>query len=88
MGSYFLFFVGSNLGFAPIPVMHCTINKRLDNAVIVPIKAAKADTLEFPPGVGPQHMLESDKAAKVVKRFMKSPFSDFQASTTSDSYAV
>ncbi len=55
MRSYFLFLVGSNLGFAPIPVMHCTINKRLDNAVMVPIKAAKVDTLAFPPGVAPQH---------------------------------
>jgi hypothetical protein len=38
--------------------------------VAVPINAAKAETLAFPPGVAPQQFDESDNCAKVERRFI------------------
>jgi hypothetical protein len=67
-GNYFFPFVGSNFGLAPIPVMHWIIRSKLVRAVAVPINAAKADTLLFPPGVAPQQFDESDNCASVERR--------------------
>jgi hypothetical protein len=63
--------------------MHWIIKSKLVRAVAVPINAAKAETLAFPPGVAPQQFDESDNCAKVERRFIAFSFSKLKNSLNS-----